>query len=533
MDLRIVSLFLTAFIIGVVGFLIYIRRLRDIINISFGLFVISVAVWSLGVAVFYLSPFTTAALFWSKFLYFAGGVIPSLFYYFALVFPTKKIPRILSKLLIFTPNILLFYIYFFTDFILKDIEVINGVKHFIYGPGHIIFDLHFDAFFLLAFINLAVSHYRESVVSTKNQLRFIIMGTLLGLILAGITNVVLPWFNDFRFIWLGPPLTIIWVFFIAYAIAKHHLLNVKVIATEVFTLAIMFLLFANIFAAQSARFRNIYITIFLAVSFLGYLIIKSVLREVRQREEIQRLATSLEDANKRLVKLDKEKSEFLSIATHQLRTPMTVVKGYISMILEGAFGAFSDKAKEAIAKVYTSNERLIKLIDDLLNISRIERGKMDYDFQVLPLEKLVGDVILELKPVAERKGLKINWQEPVGLPKIKFDESKMRQVVLNLIDNAVKYTEKGEIDAKLEKINGKIRLTIKDTGAGLAKEKIPLLFKKYSRVETKSPYGKHTQGMGLGLYVAKRIIDDHKGKIWAESEGEGKGSAFFVELPAD
>ncbi|KKS14261.1 MAG: PAS/PAC sensor signal transduction histidine kinase, partial [Parcubacteria group bacterium GW2011_GWB1_41_6] len=199
----------------------------------------------------------------------------------------------------------------------------------------------------------------------------------------------------------------------------------------------------------------------------------------------------------------------------------------------GAFGAFGDKAKEAMVKVYTSNERLIKLIDDLLNISRIERGKMDYDFQVLPLEKLVGDVILELKPVAERKGLKINWQEPVGLPKIKFDESKMRQVVLNLIDNAVKYTEKGEIDAKLEKINGKIRLTIKDTGAGLAKEKIPLLFKKYSRVETKSPYGKHTQGMGLGLYVAKRIIDDHKGKIWAESEGEGKGSAFFVELPAD
>ncbi|MEK9209580.1 MAG: HAMP domain-containing sensor histidine kinase, partial [Patescibacteria group bacterium] len=269
-------------------------------------------------------------------------------------------------------------------------------------------------------------------------------------------------------------------------------------------------------------------------SFFGYLLIKSVLREVRQREEIQRLAVGLEDANKRLVKLDREKSEFLSIATHQLRTPMTVVKGYISMILEGTFGRFEEKAKEALAKVYTSNERLIKLIDDLLNISRIERGKMEYDFQELALEKLVGDVVSELKPVAERKNLKLVWQESKDLPKVKFDESKMRQVVLNLIDNAIKYTEKGEIVLKLERANQKIRLSVKDTGEGIEKEKLPLLFKRYSRLAgSKSIYARHTQGMGLGLYVAKRIIDDHKGKIWAESEGEGKGSTFFVELSVD
>lgn len=511
----------------VIGTFIYFKNRKESINLSFALFAWSVSAWSLAYFFWQVSTTEKVALFWSRAL--MVGAIFAAITYLHFIFSVLDIVKQKRKFLILSYIIfLIFFLFNFTSLFVKKVEPALSFSFWPKpGPVYHIFLLTWFSYLIYS-AYLLISKLKITTGIKKVQIKFVLVAMIIAFV-GGSTNYFL-WYN-IPIPPIGNILVSLYVVLFAYAILKHHLMNIKIIAAELFTIAIIFTLFINIFTAPTFNSRLLYIGILAAVSLFGYLLIKSVLREVRQREEIQRLAVSLGQANKRLVQLDKEKSEFLSIATHQLRTPMTVVKGYISMILEGAFGAFGDKAKEAMAKIYTSNERLIKLIDDLLNISRIERGKMDYDFQELALEKLVSDVVNELKPVAERKGLKINWQEPAGLPKVKFDEAKMRQVVLNLIDNAVKYTAQGEIDVKLEKINGQIRLTIKDTGTGLNKEKIPLLFKKYSRVETKGAYTKHIQGMGLGLYVAKRIIDDHKGKIWAESEGEGKGSAFFVELP--
>jgi signal transduction histidine kinase len=252
---------------------------------------------------------------------------------------------------------------------------------------------------------------------------------------------------------------------------------------------------------------------------------------IKLEKEVEKATRDLRKANTQLKKLDAAKSEFISIASHQLRTPLTVIKGYISMMIEGNFGALTKLETESLEKVFTSNERLIQLVENLLNISRIESGRLQFDFHEVDLNEMTESVIDELSGNAKKKGLILQYKAPVQpLPKIKIDDEKIRQVVMNLIDNAIKYTKQGSVTVKLEQIGKKIKFSVADSGMGIRPEDMVNLFKKFSRGTGTSLV--HTEGTGLGLYVARMMISAHKGKIWAESDGEGKGSKFCFELPA-
>ncbi len=237
-------------------------------------------------------------------------------------------------------------------------------------------------------------------------------------------------------------------------------------------------------------------------------------------------------ANEKLKELDRQKTEFVSIASHQLRSPLTAIKGYSSMLLEGSFGPVGEKAREAIDRVFQSSQKLVLVIEDFLNISRIELGTMKYEWGNVDFEKMTSDIVGDVRHNLEQNGLQINFKAfpaPVGTYTITADSGKISQVVSNLIDNANKYTKQGGIDITLSKEGNAIRLTVKDTGVGIDPTTMPKLFAKFSR---SNDAGKiNIKGTGLGLYVAKQIVDAHHGKIWAESEGVGKGSTFIVELP--
>ncbi len=246
--------------------------------------------------------------------------------------------------------------------------------------------------------------------------------------------------------------------------------------------------------------------------------------------EVDRQTKELRDANVRLQQLDTAKTEFISLASHQLRTPLTIIKGYISMMVEGTWGKVPSKQAEQLDKVYKSNDRLINLVEDLLTVSRIESGRLEFEWEMISLEEMVESAVTEFSQVAKEKNLYLKLNKPEKpLPKIKIDSLKIRQVVQNLIDNALHYTKKGGITINLEEDKKKIRFSIKDTGIGIsAKEKVTL-FEKFSRGKE---VGKmHTEGTGLGLYLGAKMINAHDGKIWVESEGKGKGSTFFFELP--
>ena len=246
--------------------------------------------------------------------------------------------------------------------------------------------------------------------------------------------------------------------------------------------------------------------------------------------EVEKATKELKEAYEKLKNLDRAKSEFISITSHQLRTPLAAIKGYISMFLEGTYGKLSEKIKEPMENVYKSNERLIKLVNDLLNVPRIETGKIKLELQKTSIEDVISNIINELKIEAEKKNIYLKWQEPKKpLPEILVDRDKIRQVILNLIDNAIRYTNKGGIRIIYQTANKKCQIIIADTGEGMTREEILHLFESFSRGGAGTQF--YSEGAGLGLYVAKKFVEMHKGKIWVESPGKGKGSTFYIELP--
>lgn len=249
--------------------------------------------------------------------------------------------------------------------------------------------------------------------------------------------------------------------------------------------------------------------------------------------EVQRATTKLREANKYLKDLDKAKSEFMSIASHQLRTPLTGIRGYLSMLDEGDYGPIEPKKAGIIKQVLDASTRLTRLVDIFLNVSRIENNRFILNLEPTQMEDIIDKEVFELSIPATNKGLQLIWKKPKKkLPLVNVDRDKIKDVVLNLIDNAIKYTEKGSISVIVEakENNTIVHVKIKDTGVGIDPEDAKKLFNKFVRGSGIARI--QPDGSGLGLFIGKKITEAHGGQIWVESDGLGQGSTFQFTLPA-
>jgi len=319
---------------------------------------------------------------------------------------------------------------------------------------------------------------------------------------------------------------------IAYAVTKHQLFNVKVIATEFLTFALWLLLLIRATLSRDYNDALVNLIVLAFVSVIGVLLIRSVIKEVETREKVESLAKELSTANEKLEALNKQKSEFVSIASHQLRTPLTAIKGYSSMLLEGSFGKLDDKAKEAVDRVFQSSERLVDIVEDFLNLSRIELGRMHYEFSSIDLKKLVRETAEELSDAAKTKNLELKIEIEEGTPFIIWaDNGKVRQVISNIIDNAIKYTTTGFVAVRLKENDGRYTFECRDSGMGLRKDEVTQLFEKYKRTEDAKK--QVAGGSGLGLFIAQQIMRAHGSIIVASSDGKGKGTTFAINFSKD
>lgn len=244
------------------------------------------------------------------------------------------------------------------------------------------------------------------------------------------------------------------------------------------------------------------------------------------------LYQKIQEANERLKQLDKLKDEFVSLASHELRTPMTAVKSYLWMILEDKQTQLPDKQKGYLQRALESTDRLIKLVNDMLNISRIESGRMTLTMQNVDMVKLAKDSVSEILPAAQKQGINLSVKEPtVQIPMVSADINKIKEVLINLVGNSIKFTPpQGYISVFFSLVNGMVVVTITDTGAGIKKDDLQKLFQKFSIVGSDNSKKLNVQGTGLGLYLSKSIVEMHGGKIWVSSEGEGKGTTFSFSL---
>lgn len=233
---------------------------------------------------------------------------------------------------------------------------------------------------------------------------------------------------------------------------------------------------------------------------------------------------------KKIKEVDQMKDEFISMASHELRTPLSAIKGYTSLMLEGTFGKISNPEMErSLVRVMASTKRLEELVEDLLNVSRIEQGRLDVNMTGVKIEPIIEEINGQLKISADEKNLALIYQKPEKeLPMIECDPDRLKQILVNLVGNSIKYTEKGSITVSTE-INkdNKLEIKVKDTGIGMSAEEQKRLFEKFYRI--KNDKTEKIVGTGLGLWITKQIVEFMKGKIYVESM-KGAGTQFTVIL---
>jgi signal transduction histidine kinase len=646
-------------------------------------------------------PSFLSAEFWVRNVYAAGSLVAPAALLWLLVLILGKI-KIWQLLLISLPTVAVFFLTYVDGLVIKNVETTSiGGWEGTTGPLFVVYSL-FSSLIVLTVFSLLLYGYFTSQGIKKKQLKNVLLGALFFGSIVIVVSFLLPLRGIIQFTQLDSPSSVFFVGAIGYAILRNKLLDIKVIATQLLTLVLDVFLFGRLFFATTTSELVFDISVFILGLVLGFLLVRSVVGEVRRREETEQVNKSLKalqaitrritesldftevtqevvdavkeklgyigavaltlDADRKTVRaqtitrskvitkslsklprnfkvitgnitdenlthdiirkdsvaisndlsdfispavdpmaagliqvvlgmksmvgvpisvegkvhgallfalakpslevkpqeietmkalgdqlgiisrnigiiqelkrLDKAKSEFVSIASHQLRTPITAAKGYISMIMEGDYGKLPKNISKPLEIVMKNNDRLIELISNLLNLSRIEGGRFVYEWSEVDLREVINDVAAIILPQAAAKGLKVNVILPKNPTYVRADKEKLRQLVMNITDNSVKYTNKGSITLALQK-DAKAKTfiySVKDTGIGISPSDLPFLFQKFTRGTGSSVM--HTQGTGLGLYVARKVAEEHKAKVWAESAGEGKGSTFSLEIPA-
>jgi signal transduction histidine kinase len=241
-------------------------------------------------------------------------------------------------------------------------------------------------------------------------------------------------------------------------------------------------------------------------------------------EENQHVLRQLQESNAKLRALDEAKDDFISMASHQLRTPLTSVKGYISMLLEGDAGKLTALQKKLLTQSFFSSQRMVYIIADLLNVSRLKTGKFIIDAHPVNLAEVVEEEIGQLQATAEGRSLTLEYQKPKDFPELMLDEIKTRQIIMNFVDNAIYYTPAGgHVKVRLIDLPATVELRVEDNGIGVPRSEQPHLFTKFYRAGNARKA--RPDGTGLGLFMAKKVIIAQGGALIFDSR-ENKGSTF-------
>jgi signal transduction histidine kinase len=512
--------------------IVFERDVTKISNIFFLIAGVVMGLWSIIHGIYEMPLDLATAQIFAKPLYVIGAMVPIGILFFILSLSDD--PLIFQKR--WTISALL-------GFVIVECLIIgtNGIvagagdydglwRTVVFGNYALAYLVYAGGYLLIAFVALWQQYVRSAGIF-RAQTKYILVGVLSATPLGFVSNVLLPKLGIFGGFWIGPLFGTLILAIIGYLIVKYNYWNPKLVLAEFFVSLMFLMLAADLVYLHTVSDLVVNGLVLVLVSISSVFLIQSIKNEVETQQEVERLLKDLEDKDEELHLLDREKSEFMRIAAHHLRDPLTAIKGYASMLIDGTFGKLDEKITEAVQRILTSSDRLVVIIDDFMDVSRIESGDMRYQFKDFDMKPLVKEVVEELRPSVEKSKLSIELSvDEQADCMVNGDYGKIRQVVSNLIDNSVKYTLSGGLKVSLGRENGSVLFNVKDTGIGMNMETLEAIFHKFSRAKDVSRI--YTEGTGLGLYVAKEIVEHHKGRIWAESDGLSKGSRFFVELKA-
>ena len=507
------------------GLIVWLRDLKNRLNLGFGIFSLSTVVLILFDFFFRFNP----TVFVLKSSYAFAALVPVT----ALVWILEMCRINVSKfslprrVLIFLPGLIFFLLPYIDSLIVVQVHSLTLLGYTgQLGPLFALYALYFFVY-ILAFIILLYRAQRKAVDRIyKIQIRFVLAGIMLYSLTALTSSLILPkFFGVFDFTLLDAPSLIFFVGFTAYAILKLHLFNIKVIATEllVFTLSIFILIRTILSESLTDQLTNGGLLV--SIIIIGTFLIRSVIKEVRQREKIEKLAKELEEANR-------SQENFIHLFSHEVKGGLGKANAVFSEIAEGSYDADQKLLKETAGLALKDNRKVVKQVEDVLNSANFKTGKVTYDMKSFDFKEALLESVNGYRSEAEAKGLKLEVRVKDGENYLVNGDRGLivGHLFKNLIENAINFTPLGDIKIDLSKANNKIGLAVKDTGVGITSEDKAKLF-------TEGGHGKDSQKVnvhstGYGLFITKQIVEAHRGKIWAESEGASKGSIFFVELPA-
>ncbi len=724
MSLHLAILLILGMVSIFLGSLVLMKEPKNKANRLFFVFALVVLIWILTNYLVDHPIWSNLALFWNRLNFSSAISMSVVLLFFSFVFPIENFRHNAARSVILIFSLVLLLLILLTDLGIKDIEFKSWGTNALSGPLFSLGIIWSIACVVGIVVNI-IYKYRRAGISEKMQIKFlfygVILSAMLGLINSGILPLLTGSYENAKY----TPYTMFFLLsFAAYAIIRHHLMEIRVIATEGMVSAIVLILFIQALLSKTVFEGLLRGGFLLIVIYFSYLLIKSVIKEISQRKEVERLAKEktqafdeldernrnlqalqklsnivlnnielqpmtqeiidripkevsncagalvvmadndrqtlkgfvisnipelprikrmlkkdvtefsqsingehslaiqafkeqaaqrsnnlgdfitpavsrstaylvqefagihgvfavplsaghdhfgvliftlkipmekihsedinmmvaigdevslaiqramaydeLKKANEYLKQLDLMKDEFISMASHELNTPLAAIEGYLSMILDEHMGKVDKTANEYLHRVYDSSKRLAALILDLLNVSRIEQGRIHLIYTKNKIADLITSVIKELSIKAKPKKLTLKF-EPTkpALPEIWIDSNRIREVLVNIIGNAIKFSDKGDIIIEAKADDQYITVSIQDAGCGINKEDIDKLFKKFSQINRDKT---EVQGTGLGLYISRNFVELHHGKVWVESPPAGatKGSKFFFTLP--
>lgn len=489
-------------------------RVKKKESLIFFLLSICQASWAVATFIMWKSCGNDAAvIFWDRTLYFATTLmIPLLFHFTLEICELSNIKR--NKILIF-----LAYIFgFFFSYLSTTKYFVDGVFYYAWGChtyariGHHFFFAYLIFFCITALVNVFRTWRNEKENFEKKNRAFFTFAAFLIFTLSAVGMLIAYGIAIYPVSYLCFP---IFSVIITYAITERNLF-VSVVATDILVATILTLIATFFFFPELEFSFWAKAVIFILLLMSCFLLAKHNHEEMKRKEELERIS--------------KLKTEFISIVSHQLRTPLSAIRGYTDMIEDGDYGKLSAKIKVPIKYIHDSSVSMIKMVNGLLSVSRLERGKIELKIQSFSVPALIEECVRDVELSAKKKGLYLNYvPSKPGIPLVRGDMEKIKHAISNILNNAVLYTTTGGVTISISKVDPYIRVEIKDTGVGIEKEEMEKIFLSFSRGNKGREL--YTQGTGLGLYIARSFIEMHKGKITVFSEGKDKGSTFYIDIP--
>ncbi|OGI90485.1 hypothetical protein A2911_02795 [Candidatus Nomurabacteria bacterium RIFCSPLOWO2_01_FULL_40_15] len=512
-----------AFILAIaVGLFVFFNNRKILVNRLLFFIMSSFAAWVFFDLILWANEKPDFIMFFWALILLVEPLIYALSVYFVSVFIEKKDISLKKKIWIFSP-LLPIIVLLSTQLTLVGFDLTNCFREPIEGPIATYYIYLIETIYLLWILDFSFRKYRQAGREMKKQVVLITSGVIFFLLSFVSGNIVGSFTENWTLAQVGLFSMPIFVVFLAYMIVKFKTFNIKLIGTQMLIFALGFLVLGMIFIRTIQNVRIVAVATLLLIAVVGYLLIRGVKREVKQREELARLNLELED-------LIKQRENLVHLVTHKVKGSFTRSKYIFAEMLDGTFGEISPEIKKRAEQGLESDNMGIETVDLVLSVANMQKGVVKYDMKEIDLKEIIFKTISEKKITVEAKGLKMETEIKPDTYHVSGDAFWLKEVINNLIENSLKYTKEGTITVGLEKTSGKVKFYVKDTGIGITEEDKKNLFTEGGR--GKDSVKVNVDSTGYGLYSVKLIVDAHKGRVWAESEGMGKGSQFYVELDA-